>query len=60
MVELHSLPWTVQRLVAKHKIKKLHLVSREHPVQYITPSDVLSQLSKLKMIQRFLDQPGSA
>ena len=59
VVELDSLPWTIKQLVPKHKVKKLHLVSRENPVQYVTPSDVLSQVSKLKVIKRYLDQSGS-
>jgi hypothetical protein len=60
VVEFESLPWSIQHMVSKQKVKMLHLVSRDHPVHYITPSDVLSQMSKLKVIRQFLDHPGSA
>lgn len=60
VMEFDSLPWSVQRMVPMHKIKKLHLASLEQPVQYVTPADVLTQLRKMKVIKRFLDQPGAA
>lgn len=59
LVELDSLPWTIQQMVPRRKVKKLHLVARENPIQYVTPSDVISQVSKLKVIKRYLDHSGS-
>ena len=59
-MEFDSLPWSVQQMISMHKIKKLHLDSLEQPVQYVTPADVLTQLRKMKVIKRFLDQPSAA
>lgn len=55
VLEFDSLPWTIQQMVPKHKIKKLYLASQKQPILYVTPTDVLSHLNKLKVIKRLLD-----
>lgn len=60
VLEFDSLPWTIQQLISKYKVRKLYLASQEQPVRYVTPTDVLSHVGKLKVIKQFLDQSGSA
>lgn len=60
VLEFDSLPWTIQQLISKYKVRKLYLASQEQPVRYVTPSDVLAHVDKLKVIKQFLDQPGAS
>lgn len=55
ILEFDSLPWTLQQIVSKYKVKKLYLPSQGQPVRYVTPADVLSHAGKMKVIKQFLD-----
>lgn len=59
VLEFDSLPWNIQQLVSRHKVRRLYLASQEQPVRYVTPADVLSRAEKMKVIKRFLDQSGN-
>ena len=60
IIEFDSLPWSIQQLIPKYKIKTLPLASQTQQISYITPSAVLPQSNTMKVIKRFLDQTGPA